>query len=75
VVGGIRCLQVGTDLRNQLSWNKEGKLFQQRFNSYIIKRLVEQGFVTFAANIFASVQKIQDKEKENKALIYFVMKR
>jgi hypothetical protein len=49
---------MGINLRNQLSWNKEGKLLQQRFYSYIIKRLVEQGFVTFATNIFVSVQKI-----------------
>jgi hypothetical protein len=57
VVGGIRCLQMGINLRNQLSWNKEGKLLQQRL--YIIKRLEEQGFVTFATNIFFLCRKFE----------------
>jgi hypothetical protein len=57
VVGGIRCLQMGINLRNQLSWNKEGKLLQQRL--YIIKRLEEQGFVTFATNIFFCAENLK----------------
>jgi hypothetical protein len=48
---------MGINLRNQLSWNKEGKLLQQRL--YIIKRLEEQGFVTFATNIFSLCRKFE----------------
>jgi hypothetical protein len=48
---------MGINLRNQLSWNKEGKLLQQRL--YIIKRLEEQGFVTFATNIFFCAENLK----------------